>query len=96
MNFIERVMRIMTQVNIGAALGMVAWLLWSGWQIVTGQIAPAHNMVEVQAVMRLAHSGGAARLHLVPAQAGSVAAPHCHEAPPSPSRVAAVLTGEDL
>lgn len=33
---IERVMRIMTQVNIGAALGMVAWILWSGHQVATG------------------------------------------------------------
>jgi hypothetical protein len=41
MDPLERVMRIMTHVNIGAALGMVAWLAWSGAQVVTGQIAPA-------------------------------------------------------
>lgn len=33
---IERVMRIMTHVNIGTALGMVAWILWSGHQVATG------------------------------------------------------------
>jgi hypothetical protein len=31
MHFTERVMRIMTHVNVGAALGLVAWVLWSGW-----------------------------------------------------------------
>ncbi len=43
MNFIERVMRVMTHINIGAALGLAAWVLWSGWQVVTGQIAPAYR-----------------------------------------------------
>lgn len=37
MQTIDRVMRIMTQVNIGAALGMTAWLSWSGYQVVSGQ-----------------------------------------------------------
>jgi len=36
MDPIQRVMRIMTHVNIGAALGMVAWIAWSGAQLVTG------------------------------------------------------------
>lgn len=36
LNTIERVMRVMTHVNIGAALGMVAWLAWSGWMVVVG------------------------------------------------------------
>ena len=40
MKFIERVMRVMTHINIGAALGLAAWVLWSGWPVVTGQIAP--------------------------------------------------------
>ncbi|RVT51426.1 hypothetical protein [Rubrivivax albus] len=41
MDPLERVMRVMTHVNIGAALGLVVWLAWSGAQVVTGQIAPA-------------------------------------------------------
>ena len=41
MDPLEHVMRVMTHVNIGAALGMVAWLTWSGAQVVTGQIVPA-------------------------------------------------------
>lgn len=30
--------RFMTHVNAGATLGMVAWLAWSGWQVVTGRL----------------------------------------------------------
>lgn len=33
----ERVFRAITHINIGASLGMVAWMMWSGTQIVTGQ-----------------------------------------------------------
>ncbi len=40
MDPLERVMRVMTHVNIGAAIGMVAWLAWSGVQVVSGQIVP--------------------------------------------------------
>ena len=35
MKIIERVMRVMTHVNIGATLGMAAWILWSGMEIVS-------------------------------------------------------------
>ena len=56
MNFIDRVMRVMTHINIGAALGLAAWVMWSGWQVVTGQIAPAYRVAEVKALMSLAHA----------------------------------------
>lgn len=36
-----RLIGLMTHLNIGAALGMAAWLLASGWQVVTGQIGQA-------------------------------------------------------
>lgn len=36
MKTLERVMRVMTHVNIGCALGMVAWTAWSGVQVVNG------------------------------------------------------------
>lgn len=36
MDTIERVMRVMTHVNIGAGLGMAAWIAWSGLQVVGG------------------------------------------------------------
>ncbi len=96
MNFIERVMRVMTHINIGAALGLAAWVLWSGWQVVTGQIAPAYRVAEVKALMSLAHAGEPAPMHLVPVQAGAAALPPCHTAAPAPQRSAGVLTGADL
>ncbi len=36
MKTLERVVRLMTHVNIGAALGMTAWIAWSGWEVVSG------------------------------------------------------------
>lgn len=36
MRIIERVMRVMTHVNIGATIGTAAWILWSGAQVVIG------------------------------------------------------------
>jgi len=96
LNFIERVMRVMTHINIGAALGLAAWVLWSGWQVVTGQIAPAYRVAEVKALMSLAHAGETAPMHLVPVQAGAAALPPCHTAAPAPQRSAVALTGADL
>ena len=96
MSFIERVMRVMTHINIGAALGLAAWVMWSGWQVVTGQIAPAYRVAEVKALMSLAHAGEPAPMRLVPVQAGSGALPPCHTAAPAPQPSAVVLTGADL
>lgn len=96
MNFIERVMRVMTHVNIGAALGLAAWLLWSGWQVVTGQITPGHRVAEVQALMRMAHAGDPPAMPLLPFQAGAQALPPCHAAAPTPATVAWVRAEADL
>lgn len=96
MNFIERVMRVMTHINIGAALALAAWVLWSGWQVVTGQLTPAYRASEVKALMSLAHAGEPAPMHLVPVQAGGAALPPCHAAAPAPKAVALDLPGADL
>lgn len=40
MTFIERVLRCMTQLNIGATLATAAWLLWTGPQVVSGELRP--------------------------------------------------------
>lgn len=93
MNFIERVMRVMTHINIGAALALAAWVLWSGWQVVTGQLTPAYRVSEVKALMSLAHAGEPVPMHLVPVQAGGAALPPCHAAP---KQVALDLPGADL
>jgi hypothetical protein len=95
-NFIERVMRVMTHINIGAALGLAAWVMWSGWQVVTGQIAPAYRVVEVKALMSLTHAAEPVPMRLVPVQAGRGALPPCHTAAPAPQPSAVVLTGADL
>lgn len=96
MNFIERVMRVMTHVNIGAALGLAAWIMWSGWQVVTGQIAPAYRMADVQALMSPAHAAEPVPMRLLPVQAGRAALPLCHTAAPAPKPSAVALTGADL
>jgi hypothetical protein len=95
-NFIERVMRVMTHINIGAALGLAAWVLWSGWQVVTGQIAPTYHAAEVKALVSLAHAGEQSPMHLVPVQAGAGALPPCHTTSAAPTRAAVVMTGADL
>jgi hypothetical protein len=95
-SFIERVMRVMTHFNIGVAIGLVAWVLWSGWQVVTGQIAASYRVAEVETMMSVAHAGQPVRLHLMPMQAGTVGPPPCHSAVAAPKPAALVLTGADL
>lgn len=96
MNFIERVMRVMTQLNIGAALGLAAWVLWSGWQVVTGQITPALRRAEVQAPMRLASAGEPPPLRLVPVHAAGEAVAPCDAAVPTPQPTDTAAAGADL
>lgn len=46
MSFIQRVMRVVTHVNIGATLGLVAWLAWASLQVASGaQPIPRHPPV---------------------------------------------------
>jgi hypothetical protein len=40
---VMRLVRFMTHLNIGAMLGMAAWLIWSSWQVSTGQV-PLHRV----------------------------------------------------
>lgn len=42
MTTLERVMRVMTYLNIGATLATAAWILWFGQQVVSGEwrVAP--------------------------------------------------------
>lgn len=96
MNFIERVMRVMTHLNIGAALGLAAWTLWSGWQVVTGQIAPAHSVAEIRASLAPAHAAGPVAMHLVPVRDGAPALPPCHEPMTSSPREPGASSGADL
>ena len=96
MNFIERVMRVMTHINIGTSLGLATWVLWSGWQVVTGQLSPAYRVDEVKALMRQAPAGDPAPTPLLPVQAGTRAMPPCPCAAAAPTRAALVVSGADL
>jgi hypothetical protein len=95
-NFIERVMRVMTHINIGAAMGLAAWVLWSGWQVVTGHIAPGYTPDEVRTLVRLAHAGPPTPMELVPVDARDGAMPPCHEPWPAIRRADMALSGDDL
>jgi hypothetical protein len=95
-NFIDRVMRVVTHINVGAALGLAAWVLWSGWQVVTGQIVPTHRVAEVKALMSMAHAGPSAPMQLVPAHAAGGSLPPCHHPQPATRQSAVALSGADL
>ncbi len=95
MGFTERVMRVMTHVHIGLALGLAAWVLWSGWLVVTGQIAPADRLAEVKALPSRPHAIEPVRMRLVPMDTMTGTLQPCHEAAPSPP-ADLVLTGADL
>lgn len=41
-NFIKRVMRVMTHINVGTTLGLADWVLCSGLQLVIGAITLAY------------------------------------------------------
>jgi len=81
-------MRVMTHLNIGAALAMVAWTAWSGTAVVTGQI----TVPRVRPPIPAAGATGAAG-------PGAIAAPqdhaHCLEAA-AQTNAGASLQGDDL
>jgi len=95
---VMRLMRLMTHFNIGAMLATGAWVLWSGAQIVTGQLAPSHRPAEVRQLMqdrqRAAEPGPPMRLTPVSgtARAQAEAGAACH--PPAARSVARMPPGE--
>jgi hypothetical protein len=95
-NFFERVMRFMAHINIGAALGLVVWVLWSGWQVVTGQIGPSYRAAEVKALVGAAQAGELSPMQLVPVREGAGVLPSCDGASAAPKQAATVMTGADL
>jgi len=90
MNFVERIMRVMTHVNIGAALGMLAWVLWSGWLVTSGQVEPPYRPQFIGA-----RASGAASMPPVSALAGRTSPP-CHEAVRTVPPDAPVHSADDL
>ena len=73
---VMRLMRLMARINIGALLGMAAWLPWSGWQVATGQVAATPPEPTVRAALP---SVGVepAPMRLVPVSVAVRAAGHC-------------------
>jgi hypothetical protein len=91
----ERVMRVMTHINIGVALGLAAWVLWSGWLVATAQITSTYRVAEVKALMSLPHAIEPVHMRLFPMQTVTGTLPLCHDAAPLP-QADVVLTGADL
>ncbi len=86
----HRLMRWMTHLNIGAALGMVAWVAWSGWLVMTGQIGtpPQRPAMPSLGAAQSKHSTPhSAPVRLLTAEEAAAAHAHCHP-PASPARVA--------
>lgn len=59
MSFIETMMKAMTHLNIGAAIAMLAWILWSGLAILSGDIPAARHTVAQASQQQLAPAGQA-------------------------------------
>lgn len=87
MNFVERVMRVMTHINIGSALGLAAWMPWSGWQVVTGHIAPAYTPSEIRTLVHWTHAGRTTPIERVPVHERGGSTPRC-DVPMPPVREA--------
>lgn len=62
MPFIEPVMRAMTHLNIGAAIALLAWILWSGQQIVRSDVPVVVRSFPTQLVLPHAVHTPAAQL----------------------------------
>jgi hypothetical protein len=91
---VVRLMRLMTHVNIGVALGLAAWIAWSGWQVVSGQRQPAHQTAQVRALLAAADAARPLPMRLVPVGAAGRALPSCVE--PWPRSSPAEPAGIDL
>ncbi len=91
---LERVMRVMTHINIGATLGTAAWVLWSGARIVTGAgtAAPPPLAVPVQA----RHGTAALPCCWVPEAEFRALQAKTGTAPVAPERLTVAVAGQRL
>ena len=96
MNFIERVMRAMAHIPIGAAVGLVAGALGFALQLVCGYTAPVDRTADVQAIVGLANAGPALRMELVPVLEQGGAPRPCPASRPATQPLDGALTGDDL
>jgi hypothetical protein len=95
-NFIERVMRVMTHINVGATLALMAWFLWSGWPMFNGQVASPGRSADIEALLVMANASPAERLELVPMSSDGTALPPCRRPHAAPNRAEQELSGADL
>jgi hypothetical protein len=87
-----RFIRIVTHINIGVALGLVAWVVWSGWMVATGQLVPAHTPAEIRAWMAPPPAA-----HLQAATTpGAQTFAACHHDTPAVAPGGPLLKGEEL
>lgn len=108
MNPVERVMRVMTHLNIGASLGIAAWMVWASVQVASGAwpirpLVPPLNSVATSADRH--HSSHHASHHagrterpccLVPLRASNVPETATAARPSSLSLVAQATAAEQL
>ena len=86
---VMRLMRLMTHLNIGAMLGMAAWLIWSGWQV-------THAQFDIPRT-DLPSATGSEPMRLVPVSMAAQAAGHCEPAPSAVRQASdSALSGADL
>jgi hypothetical protein len=86
---VMRLMRLMTHLNIGAMLGMAAWLIWSGWQVTNSQIDIPRTYLPA--------ASGSEPMRLVPVSMAAQAAGHCEPAPMAARQASdSTLSGADL
>jgi hypothetical protein len=91
---VMRLMRLMTHANIGAAMGLVAWLAWSGWLVVSGQWPLPQRASDIRASLAAAPASRQPPMQLIPAGQVSHAQPSCHGPAAVPARPP--VTGADL
>lgn len=96
MSHVDRVWRIVSRINIGVALGLVCWMMGTGWQVATRASLPAQRAGVQDAWMSGAGDGQPAAMQLVPMRAATAARSLCPQAPPTPGQTDAALTGADL
>jgi hypothetical protein len=96
LNLIERVMRVMTHVNIGAALGLAAWVLWSAGPAMAGHTSAPSASTERWTLLNVPQAGPSTPMKLVPMEARDGAIALCHEPPPGILQADTAPTGADL
>jgi hypothetical protein len=95
MTLIERVMRVMTHINIGSALALFAWVVWSGWQLASGPVASDRTKAEASSRLSPPRADPATPMRLIPMRAGETL-PLCCQLGTGAQEPLGALSGADL